>query len=477
QSLWAYRGSIMAMGARFISSAASSNAVQNNSVGDTAQLSSSFAANASTTRLLRVQGALSDSHLRAAAFDVYKDGTWVPPLSKRTMKAALPRETNEEKPDAERTRRSTVGAAKFTVLRDTGGVVFLPLNAWAILPEEGQGFDWDRFQGPVKIDEPTPVSYYVIDSRKEAYDFLTEQGPLAVSLEQTNKEVPAVEDWDQLAQTRAALMTVPPEIDPQVTQLARDIARGGVTQAEKAAKIVDYLFTTNKYSLEFVRGSQDPISDFVLNKKGGHCQYFASAATMMLRSVGIPARYVTGYYAHERDDDGATIVRGRDAHAWTEAYFRGIGWVRLDATPPSGRADPAVSPLPPYQKSLERAQDAFARVRNWFGNLTQLQILGIVVVILTLWGLERWRQNRKIARKRAQTPLPPPQLAPLARRFERLLAKRGITLVAGRPWSETLPDELQNERGWVEGYNRARFDEVEDSEIRELEQELRKLEK
>lgn len=456
-SLWAYQGSIMALGARLLSGGRIAG--QSAGVSDNPQLSSSFAAGASTARLIRIRGQLNDSHLRAAAFDVYKEGSWGPAISQRTVGAALPQETREE--DENKVRRSTSGAAQLTILRDTSGVVFLPLNAWAILPAEGQSFDWNRFQGPVKIDEPTPVSYYVIPSKTQAYDFQIEQGPLCVAPN---------------AAQRAALMIVPPEIDPQVSQLARRIARDGATPAEKAAKIVDYLFVTHKYSLKFVRGAQDPISDFVLGKKAAHCQYFASSATMMLRAVGIPARYVTGYYAHELAPDGTTIVRGRDAHAWTEAYLGNIGWVRLDATPPSGRADPAVSPLPPYQKRLEAMQDAFARVRAWFANLSQIQILGIVLGIVALWGLERWRQHRKTARQRAIGPVPPPELAPLARRFEKLLAKRGITLVAGRPWSELVPDELP-ERGWVDSYNRARFDEVEEEKVRDLETQLRRLEK
>jgi hypothetical protein len=259
--------------------------------------------------------------------------------------------------------------------------------------------------------------------------------------------------------------------------LAQEVSLEGNVPAEKAALIIDYLFTTNKYSLEFQRGAQEPISDFVLNKRAAHCQYFASAAVMMLRSVGIPARYATGYYAHETADDGSTIVRGRDAHAWTEAFIDSVGWVVLDATPPAGRADPNVSPLPWYQKWLEWVQDTFAQMRAWFATRTQWQIFQMVMVIVALWGLERWRQARKKARKREVGQVPPPELAPMARRFEKVLARRGISLTAGRPWSEAVPEGLEEERGWIEGYNRARFDQSHEEQLRELERELEKLEK
>jgi transglutaminase-like putative cysteine protease len=330
------------------------------------------------------------------------------------------------------------------------------------MPEIGQSFNWDRFQGPFVTEEPPPVSYYIINPKSETkYEFETEQGPLCVAPNAAQRQV---------------LKTVPPEIDPRVVELARRVAKNGTTYLEKSALIVDYLFKNNSYSLEFERSAGDPVSDFVLSKKAAHCQYFASASVIMLRAVGIPARYVTGYYANELAEDGATVVRGRDAHAWTEAYIQNIGWVVLDATPPNGRADPQVNPTPWYQKTLEKAQDNFARVRAWFARLTQIQIFGIVLGIFALWGAERFRQNLKNAKKRAVIAGAPPEFAPLARRFERVLGKRGLTVSEGRPWSETVPDELENERDWIGNYNRARFDE-KNEEITELERELQKLEK
>ncbi len=483
QTLWAYRGSITAAGARFLSAA---QAVDRGvSPGDNPQLSSAFGGNTSTARLFRIKGTLSDQRLRAATFDVYSRGNWGPRISRRVpFDAALPNQTREQiSTGIDRPR--TQADAQITVLRETGGTLFMPLNAWAILPAPGQSFDWDRLQGPVKTDEPPPVSYYIINSKtrltdpktRRTYDLETEQGPLCVSIERVSKDVVGLKTPLQLAQVRARLLSVPAEIDPKVSELARRIAKNGTTQAEKAAMIVDYLFKTNKYSLDFVPSTQEPISDFVLNKRAAHCQYFASATVMMLRAVGIPARYASGYYAHELEPEGTTIVRGRDAHAWAEAYLQNIGWVSLDATPPAGRADPAVKPLPAYQKYIEQGQDFFARVRAWFSSLTQLQIGGIVVVILVLWGLERARQNWMSARRRVKGPTPPPALAPLARRFEKLLAKRGISLMPGRPWSESLPPDMETAREWVEGYNRARFDEIEDQKVRELERELEKLEK
>ncbi|RYG75614.1 transglutaminase domain-containing protein, partial [bacterium] len=318
QALWAYRGNIMSLGARLVSS--QNAAPQTAGVADNPQLNSSFAAGTSTARLLRIDGSLNDSHLRAASFDIYSNGTWGPAITSRfstskPLDSALPKDTREEDSKGN-TRPRNKTDAKITVLRDSNFVLFAPLNSWAIMPEVGQSFNWDRYQGPFVTEEPPPVIYYVTNSKVEKYGFQVEQGPLCVAPDAEQKEV---------------LKAVPREIDPRVVELAQRVTQGGKTQLEKASMVVDYLFTNNKYSLDFVRGAQDPINDFILNKRAAHCQYFASATAIMLRAVGIPARYATGYYAHEKAEDGSTIVRGRDAHAWTEAYFDNLGWIRLDA--------------------------------------------------------------------------------------------------------------------------------------------------
>ncbi len=491
-SLWANRGSILAVGTQLL--AATPLSQQGAQPGDRPQLTNTFGGNTSTTRLLRIEGKLNSGHLRTASFDRYSNGNWGPPISRRApFQDALPDQTGEEDAQKQTIPRG-VNDAKVTLLRDTGGTLFAPLNARAIMPDIGQAFVWDRFQGPLKIEEPAPLVYYFTNSKTSSYGWETEQGPLCVM---------------PTAAQRRRLMTVPPEIDPAVSALAREVAQTGRTQSEKAAQIIAYLLQSNAYSLTFVRGKEDPVSDFVLNKRAAHCQYFASASVMMLRAVGIPARYATGYYAEERDEKGALLVRGRDAHAWTEAYLGDgttlentdglyspveiaaaeigpdgvpdIGWVSLDATPPTGRADPAVNPTPFYQPTLERAEDWFARVRAWFGQLTQLQIGGIMLIFVALWGLERARQGFLARRRRVPGQTPPTALAPLARRFERVLQKRGVTLAQGRPWSESVPETWPNEREWVDDYNRARFaesDAAADAEkLRALERELELLEK
>ena len=80
----------------------------------------------------------------------------------------------------------------------------------------------------------------------------------------------------------------------------------------------------------------DPLAYFLFQKRAGHCEYFAAAMTVMMRSLGVPARYVNGFLAGEYNDVGGDyIVRASDAHSWVEVYFPRYGWITFDPTPPS----------------------------------------------------------------------------------------------------------------------------------------------
>jgi protein-glutamine gamma-glutamyltransferase len=93
------------------------------------------------------------------------------------------------------------------------------------------------------------------------------------------------------------------------------------------------------YSLEPRTTTPDfPVLGFLTETREGHCEYFASAMVLMLRSLRIPARLATGYLATEWNGAGNFyVVRERDAHAWVEMYAPDRGWLTYDPTPPGGR--------------------------------------------------------------------------------------------------------------------------------------------
>jgi protein-glutamine gamma-glutamyltransferase len=138
---------------------------------------------------------------------------------------------------------------------------------------------------------------------------------------------------------RDSYLQLPPTLDPRVKKLAEDVTARSTNGYDKASEIRRYLISHYAYTLNLTaptgRGA-DPLAYFLFVRRAGHCEYFATAMTVMLRSIGIPARYVTGFLPGEYNDVGGDyIVRGSDAHAWVEVFFNGYGWVTFDPTPPS----------------------------------------------------------------------------------------------------------------------------------------------
>ncbi len=124
-----------------------------------------------------------------------------------------------------------------------------------------------------------------------------------------------------------------------VVALARDIARGATTGAQKAERIMAYLRDSGayRYSLQQPEvGDTAPLEAFLLRAKTGHCEYFSSAMAIMLRAVGVPTRNVTGFLGGRYNPFGDYYaVRQGDAHSWVEAFVQGRGWVTYDPTPPA----------------------------------------------------------------------------------------------------------------------------------------------
>jgi hypothetical protein len=81
-----------------------------------------------------------------------------------------------------------------------------------------------------------------------------------------------------------------------------------------------------------------PLDAFLFKDREGSCQHFAGAAALLLRLAGVPARVAVGFAPGVRDSHGAWVVRDRDAHAWVEVWYQGLGWVVFDPTPRATRA-------------------------------------------------------------------------------------------------------------------------------------------
>lgn len=125
----------------------------------------------------------------------------------------------------------------------------------------------------------------------------------------------------------------------EITKKYADVLKGK-TLAEKVEHITQYLQKGYQYTYRpgLVPEGKDPVLYFLNDTKKGFCTQYASAAVMMLRCAGIPARYVEGYKIDKTRWDGEKTVQvtDYDAHAWAEIFVSNVGWIPVDVTGTSG---------------------------------------------------------------------------------------------------------------------------------------------
>ena len=145
---------------------------------------------------------------------------------------------------------------------------------------------------------------------------------------------------------------LPGAMPPRVAALAARITADAATPYDQAIAVESYLKDNYAYNLAIDPPpfGADGVDYFLFDSRQGYSEYFGSAMTVLLRSVGIPARMVTGYTAGDAipDDDpdsNVYIVADHHSHGWTEVYFNGYGWIPFEPTP--GKTIPAVAPPPP----------------------------------------------------------------------------------------------------------------------------------
>jgi len=166
-----------------------------------------------------------------------------------------------------------------------------------------------------------------------------------------------------------------PDISPKTQQLAESLTHNVRSEQERAEKILHH-FADFKYTLKM---ENDPdktaLEHFLFDRKEGHCEYFASAMVILLRSAGVPARLVNGFVGVEWNEWGNyLIIRQNHAHSWVEAFIPGKGWAVYDPTPP----DPALvspSPLHPLAKSLDYLRMSWQRYVIRYSVHDQVQVI------------------------------------------------------------------------------------------------------
>jgi transglutaminase-like putative cysteine protease len=367
-------------------------------------------------RVLRVEGARSEQRLRGAAHCRYWNGQWGPEPAERHDEVPTELRLPAKGPRQRITRRV-----------DDTKIFFLPLESASFVPPDGVDVYWDRERSaPIyaRGAAPAPCVYEVVTGPGAAY-----QGPLCQPL---SKE------------SRARGLRLPNDLDPRVRDLARQIAGQLSKPADRAQAVEKYLRANHEYSLSTDPGPGDPVTNFLLQKKAAHCEYFASATVILLRCLDVPSRLVTGYLAHEPAGPGAMVVRERDAHAWTECYIEGQGWITVDATPPAGLPD-AMGQVSAWRRKWDAVEDGYDAFMAWLAGLHWFELSGLAAAAVALYfGIRllrrRWserRQRRVALAARAYTP-PGERLEAMRAQFEAWLHRCGFVCPEHRTWEEFL---------------------------------------
>jgi len=156
-------------------------------------------------------------------------------------------------------------------------------------------------------------------------------------------------DVEPTAEQLAAAPTAPPAIEREYTDLpdslpsvvaktAREVTAGAKNPYEQAVALQDYFAVNGGFEYDTqveVGDGPNAIANFLRDKQG-FCVHFSFAMAAMARSLGIPARVAVGFAPGTPQADGTVSVGLKDAHAWPELYFEGVGWTRFEPTPTRG---------------------------------------------------------------------------------------------------------------------------------------------
>jgi protein-glutamine gamma-glutamyltransferase len=316
---------------------------------------------------------------------------------------------------------------------------------------------------------------------------------------------------------------LPPSLDPRIKARANAIVVNAhaLNRYDEAKAIESQLQTEYGYSLQMRAGGPDPLADFLFNVKSGHCEYFSTAMTVMLRTRGIVARVVNGFLPGEYNEAaGAYTVRQSDAHSWVEVYFpESQTWVTFDPTPAAGRMEPFstgfAAQLGKYAEALELIwfqyvvgydkQEQRSLATSLHNQLfvysrslvqiisatreaitsrsTAIVLIGLAgVAVFLLWFLVRrvrrfgWRRGLSLSKRPANSD------ASTVLFYERLLALLAHRGMKREP--DLTPLEFANGLDFqpaltiTQAYNRVRFggQQLSPGELREIDRILKQLE-
>ncbi len=235
-----------------------------------------------------------------------------------------------------------------------------------------------------------------------------------------------------------------PPPTPALTRVAAEAKRitsRARSDLDRVQRVVSFFQRGFSYSRETTRSVNAAGVVDLLERREGYCTHYATAAALMLRTQGLPARIVSGFTVHEWDAArNAYVVRPRDTHAWIEVRFADVGWVAFDPTPPDPDRDTGRGTTGPTAKWAEQALDDVAALLGGGGTAAlralratlsrtprsiRLLVAALVLAALLAQIAYLIRRGRGAG---PGTPIDPAarEALLLSERLERALARRGF---------------------------------------------------
>jgi transglutaminase-like putative cysteine protease len=245
---------------------------------------------------------------------------------------------------------------------------------------------------------------------------------------------------------------LPANLPARVAELARQVA-GSAPTAYDQARALEQFLRQYPYSLDVTLPppETDPVDFFLFDLQRGYCDYYATAMAVMARSLGLPARLVTGYLAEPPDAQGRQIIYANQAHSWVEIYLGEYGWIAFEPTAAfeDGRAidEGGSAPVAAGISAPPPIPPPDPQKRPW----AIWPFLGLLAGLgLLLWLFRRWQQAEagldgvqiaygrlQAAARRLGQPTPPQQTP--AEFATALLAHLAATEPPARRWLSEIP--------------------------------------
>ncbi|MCM3342767.1 transglutaminase domain-containing protein [Paenibacillus sp. MER TA 81-3] len=232
---------------------------------------------------------------------------------------------------------------------------------------------WSRNGADPDLAQSLPVlRYHPIGERYEAatsgqassvtYQYETRVFRLDEEMLRTVAESPAPRETQLPEEVRRLGLQLPASLPGRVRELGARLTAGADTQYDKVQRIQQFLlreYTYTKTETSVPPEGRDFVDYFLFDARQGYCNHFSTAMTILLRTQGIPARWVKGFSPGEAQSPGHYAVRASDAHAWVEVYFPAVGWVPFEATPAislTGGSDTGVADVVMHSVAQDRIE-------------------------------------------------------------------------------------------------------------------------